>query len=1263
MTRMFHAECKDCGEEFWYSETVHALEVARGRSAPERCPPCRKANARDINSVGAAFWQAPVETDPRKRCWGKYGLGRLRRNRKPPEEIPCDAIPVDQPPTQFRIIAPVAEALVRNLEDPNGTRVSILVGPTGTGKSTWVPYRMLRSRIGEEGRICVTQPRLVTLRWHRGAPRDSTIPGFIAKHLLRAPGVGAGHEIGFLYRGESTQQDRYTKLLFVTDGVVIRWLTTGEIGQFTVLMIDEAHEQSRNMELIFALLRYQLPRYPRLRVVIASATVDVNKFRTYFGCGNPESVFVAQPDPSYMPTVSAPVDRSPEIDTSGNYPVHNRWPDAPGGYASELSGFATPQSPKDIPRAVALLVQAIRTRPEFTRLRKPFGDILVFVPTLAIVDETVRAIRAIKHECFKVNSPSPIATTPRLQVLPCHAQMSEEELATFKKSEAIAAAAFKQGTAPPEQRVIVATNYAETSVTLSNLSYVIDSGYIMEPAWDSETCSVHYPTVRHTQAGCRQRKGRVGRVQPGECFHLYTREEFARFREQPGPAIAREPLDTFLLTAKAAGIDELESFEWLGRAETCAAEISRSISALARRGALDGDGDITNRGVELDTIEADTVDLLLCMSESDAFGCALEVATFLAFIGLPNNLFRRGTEGLVGYDAWRQGCYDDLEFYLRLFHHWSLADHRGEDQRRKWCRSSGVDDRTMRQVSEARERNLRQFSWKTHTAMSQRALDLDRLHRVRLILARCIPEWTYVRNSNAASPGLFVPYKTEAAICTRLIEIDEESACHAVENIEAFVCVQRTRIGDRLVGRHIVRIEQAWLEHLEAGAVARAYLLRRALEKDLAFARTTRDRVLPKPRLDFAAFQSGHPPGSIVQARVIRYQRDAVGDTTGWLLARELSSGIPVLMERVNFLAEGAVFRAHVIEVDAQRKQVVVSQEQLFREYAEGRRATGTAQRTLASEQTGEPYKLLMDLEPGICGSLHRTELPYASRDLLKKIQPGETLDVVVLRTPQSNSDLHLTLPEVYEAKKLTWRVGQVVNGIVQGFDRKDDGRVAAFVEVAPGVDGYLPRRNIGLQEVLNLSQWKVGRKLDVVISEVHADARMTLRSAAVENARGIHFSIGQRIQGLVAGFDYGNPPGETPVTIFVEVAPGRQGYVPRREFGRWADARLRQLFIGSAVNVLVSRAKEDGNPDLKLWFPPPKIGDTYRGLVDGFLPGQFGHARAAAFVEIVPGVKGFLHYSRISEARLLALREGDQLDVTIIAIEDSGRRISLRTS
>ena len=575
--------CKECGKGFSVTGDTVAADLARGLSEPARCAACRKAHGKFINAVGSGYFLEQRRGTPDPRCAGKLGLGLLRHPDPHRHEKSYALQPTPEQLEKFKILEPAVQALIGNLDDPRGTKVSILVGPTGTGKSVWAPTQILRSRVGSEGRICVTQPRLVTLRTPKGKSDTATTPGFVAKSLLGADAVGAGQEVGLLYSGEGAKSDRYTRLLYVTDGILIRWILTGQLGRFSVVMIDEAHEQSANMELIFALMRYHLPLYPRLRLVIMSATMDVERFTNFFGDGTPGSVFVAAPK---------------EPDTLCW--IHDRWPDGPDGYAAELTGFSLPLEARDSPKAMATLVRAIRENAGFTLLGSRHGDILCFVPTVRLVEETVRAIQALG--------------LPNLETLPCHAQLDDDDVQALQNSEVQARAAMERGADSPKQRVIVATNYAETSVTFANLRYVIDSGYIMEPVWDPETCSMDYPIRRHSQAGCTQRKGRVGRVQDGEVFRLYTSGDFrnpSMFPSHPRAAIARESLEMFLLAAKAAGVANLDGFQWLGFDGNDAAqrkERDRALGALKRHGVVDPDGDITARGLELEGVRHSSLD-------------------------------------------------------------------------------------------------------------------------------------------------------------------------------------------------------------------------------------------------------------------------------------------------------------------------------------------------------------------------------------------------------------------------------------------------------------------------------------------------------------------------------------------------------------------------------------------------------------------------------------------------------------------------------
>lgn len=237
--------CKECGKRFSVTGDTIQADLARGLSEPARCPKCRKSHGRFINSVGAGYFLERRLGVPHPRCAGKYGLGFIEHPDPEIQEKSYELKPTEEQLKRFEILDPTVQRLIKNLEDPQGTKVSVLVGPTGTGKSVWAPTQILRSSIGREGRICVTQPRLVTLRTPKGKSDTASTPGFVAKSLLGADAVGAGQEVGLLYSGESTMSDRYTRLLYVTDGILIRWIVSGQLGRFRVVMIDGNYSREK----------------------------------------------------------------------------------------------------------------------------------------------------------------------------------------------------------------------------------------------------------------------------------------------------------------------------------------------------------------------------------------------------------------------------------------------------------------------------------------------------------------------------------------------------------------------------------------------------------------------------------------------------------------------------------------------------------------------------------------------------------------------------------------------------------------------------------------------------------------------------------------------------------------------------------------------------------------------------------------------------------------------------------------------------------
>ncbi|MCA9191120.1 MAG: hypothetical protein KDB03_05150 [Planctomycetales bacterium] len=732
-----------------------------------------------------------------------------------------------------------------------------------------------------------------------GSINDGTIPGYIARELLRTDGVGPGHEVGYQYSGEYEQQDRYTKLLYVSDGTLVNWLRDGSIGQFDVVFIDEAHELSSNMELIFALLKYQIDLYPRLRVVIASATADVDRFIEYFGNGDKKKVLVAAPEPCDQQTLYEVFD-VPVVEWAECLPDFK-----------DLDDIVDPAKLiRRLPDAVSCIVEAIQNSSGISRLGEPDGDVLVFVPTQ-------RSAESIKAALLKMRS----RWASDFEVILSHAKVDREELERFRESEIRASRAAKRNEATSPQRVIVATNYAETSVTFANIHYVIDSGLIMSPVWNPKLCSTNYTVEWHSKAGCKQRRGRVGRTQSGEYFALYSEQAYKDlFKAQTPAELTRRPLDRFILSAKASGISNLESFRWLSYSSNNS-EIERSIESLRKRGAIDDDGDITHRGVELGGIGTITVELAECLAMADRFGCAFEVATFLAIVkygGIEFKGSRRGTEHFL---SCRSACKDDLEFYLRIYDiGWKNNGRKNEaSNRKKWEINNELKAGILETTRTLREDYLKTLGRKDEKR-GERELDLFRLDRVRVIFAKCLQQWMY--KSSPEEINQYYP-KSKECPCQSAVLIDQNSVCVSKPNIKSFVCFDRTESRNGSVfARHIVATKHSWQRQSEDNsAIGLSILVNGLLSKP----RKSRSAVIACPTEDYMqTCKVGDVLEDLCVVRILREDHGSIYRA----FAEHKKSGliIEIVGKGRCQLQPGDIVRAKVNGIDKDIKQIVASQ-------------------------------------------------------------------------------------------------------------------------------------------------------------------------------------------------------------------------------------------------------------------------------------------------------------------------------------------------
>lgn len=784
MTEEWFTICKDCGARFGYSAEAERRLVTRGLSRPERCGECRQRHGREIRTLGLTHLELrPLAALPQEGL-AAGALGRLVRA---PREHTMRRSEGNYDFGKFAIKDQHIEEFFALLDM---RQVCVIVAPTGAGKSTLLPYRLMvppasisHDMFTRRGQILVTQPRIQATR---------NIPHFVATRL-HGSNLGPGFDVGFRHSG-TPHMDRSNKLVYVTDGTLINMIVRNELPLLGVVMIDEAHERSLNIDLILGLLKRQLPRFPHLRLIIASATIDAEKFVEFFG----------------------------GKDSVGFY-------EFPGGRPHVIDvryrdGEAIPlnKMPTQMPSLVADKVLAL-LRGMDEGLEKE-GDILAFLHGERPI---LRAVTEIRDE---VDADRKLAG--RVDVLPLFTSLPQ-----FDQD-----AALRPRKDPTRRRVVVSTNVAETSLTVDGIVHVVDSGLINRSEWDPATHTTFVATTRHSRAGCRQRWGRAGRQAPGVAHCLYTESQFnddTVFAPYSQPEIQRAPLEQVILTAKAAGVNDVQTFPWIEAPPV--AELGRAPEVLQRIGALDGDGDLTQHGIELRSF-AEEPDISNLMILADRFGCATEMATILAMRRLRSlrELFQwnrtwDGTTKLKVHQrqqALMAACRDDLEFSLKLWEAWegTLFLRNKNAQRRAWAEQNFVSHETLdRRVSADRDALLNGLSGHKKDDEA-RPTDFRLLNKLRILIAHGLPTHLYRRAAGVRSGvACFVPFLETPEHSPHLVALHENAVVSVSHDSvcgqrppDAFVCARRRRWLERrsplkepsirISASFIIALEEEWLK-------------------------------------------------------------------------------------------------------------------------------------------------------------------------------------------------------------------------------------------------------------------------------------------------------------------------------------------------------------------------------------------------------------------------------------------------------------------
>ena len=369
-------------------------------------------------------------------------------------------------------------------------QVLIVAGDTGSGKTTQLPKICLGAGFGRRGLIGHTQPRRLAA---------ISVANRIAEELGSPPGAGVGFQVRF---NEQVSDSTYLKLM--TDGILLAEIQTDRfLNQYEVLIIDEAHERSLNIDFLLGFLYQLLPKRPDLKLVITSATIDVEKFSRHFH--------------------DAPI-----VSVSGrSYPVETRY--APlHGETTEAGDEAEQQDG---------ILRALREIEELDRQQQQSsGDVLVFLSGERDIRDAANFLRKQKLK--------------NTEILPLYARLRQSEQIRI----------FQGHTG---RRIVLATNVAETSLTVPGINYVIDTGLARISRYSLQSKVQRLPIEPISQASANQRKGRCGRLANGVCIRLYSEADFASRPAFTDPEIRRTNLASVILRMKHLRLGEPESFPFL----------------------------------------------------------------------------------------------------------------------------------------------------------------------------------------------------------------------------------------------------------------------------------------------------------------------------------------------------------------------------------------------------------------------------------------------------------------------------------------------------------------------------------------------------------------------------------------------------------------------------------------------------------------------------------------------------------------------------
>ena len=516
------------------------------------------------------------------------------------------------------------------------TQILVFVGETGSGKTTQIPqFVLFDDQPQSRGKlVACTQPRRVAAM-------------SVAQRVANEMDVTLGEEVGYSIRFDDCTGPK-TVLKYMTDGMLLREaMNDYDLKRYSTIILDEAHERTLATDILMGLLKEVALRRPDLKIIIMSATLDAQKFQSYFSLYEQQAPLLAVP-----------------------------------GRTHPVEIFYTQAAERDYLEAALRTVLQIHAS-------EPEGDILLFLTGEEEIEDACRKINLEVDELLRETDTGPMKVYPLYGTLPPHQQQRIFEPAPPPN---------KAGR--PGRKCIVSTNIAETSLTIDGIVYVVDPGFSKQKVYNPRIRVESLLVSPISKASAQQRAGRAGRTKPGKCFRLYTEEAFKKeLIPQTYPEILRSNLANTVLELKKLGIDDLVHFDLMD--PPAPETLMRALEELNYLACLDDDGNLTAMGKLASEFPLDPA-LAVMLINSPEFYCSNEMLSLTALLSVPQVFVRPASARKRADEMKNLFAHPDGDHLtlLNVYHAFKGAE--AQANPKQWCHDHFLSLRALQSADNVR---------------------------------------------------------------------------------------------------------------------------------------------------------------------------------------------------------------------------------------------------------------------------------------------------------------------------------------------------------------------------------------------------------------------------------------------------------------------------------------------------------------------------------------------------------------------------------